>query len=196
MFDMNCHEVMRELAAPTDDSDSTALAVHLAKCQMCSEWAKKAEQFDRIWDLTRPQEPVTAVWDALWTEITGMLDAPASSASKRSRAASQEAQTQPVHLPISMPGLHARSSTGRRRWRLIAVGLLGLAQAAAVLLAVTLAPPQNLEIDEGHLIVIRWDPSSTTVEDRTPQESWGFDDWYPVFNTVEGLSKTAVAMKE
>ena len=92
------------------------------------------------------------------------------------------------------------------------MGLIGLSQAAAVLLAVALtwpvgtkslrnqvvvdaAPlPVNLEIDEGHLVVIRWDHQRTHMDDRTPHGSFGFDDWLTVFNMVEGLSKTAVAM--
>ena len=32
---MHCHAVIRELAVPTDDRDSTALAEHLATCAVC-----------------------------------------------------------------------------------------------------------------------------------------------------------------
>ena len=94
--------------------------------------------------------------------------------------------------------------------------LVGLAQAAAVLLAVTLtwhpstrslplqagsgtAPASmtvNLEIEEGHLVVIRWDGVSGKVEDRTPDVSDGVDDWFLGLNAAESLADLSVAMKE
>ena len=54
---MRCDEVIRELAVPTDDRDSAALAEHLANCPSCAVWAKRDAEFDRLWDATRPAEP-------------------------------------------------------------------------------------------------------------------------------------------
>ena len=85
----------------------------------------------------------------------------------------------------SKPSDRARAVSGRRR--LAAIGLLGLAQAAAVLLVVGLAcvafsfllsPAQNriaiaslpnVEIEEGHLVVIVADPQNLGVVDLTPK---------------------------
>lgn len=211
---MNCDEVIRELAAPTDDRDSAALAEHLTDCRSCADWARSAEQLDRLWDVTRPHEPSTAVWDAMWARVIAVLDAASSPALSHNAAATRATRAVPTDV-ISPSNVHSGSAPRRRPWRMAAIGLVGLAQAAAVILAVVLAPRTsnefpsqspsavvsapvmlNLEIDEGHLVVIRCDQLSAEVEDRTPHESYGFDDWYPVFNTVEGLSKTAIAMKE
>ena len=71
---MHCDEVIRELAVPTDDRDSAALAEHLASCPSCADWAKRDAQFDRLWDATRPTEPSPQVWDTVWAHIASSLD--------------------------------------------------------------------------------------------------------------------------
>ena len=129
----------------------------------------------------------------------------------------------------SMPLFHGRNGTSveintrpaprqRSAWSRgwVAIGLVGLAQAAAILLAVTLtwrlstssptAPASDgaradlatayLQIEEGHLMVIRWDDLSGKVEDRTPDISDGVDDWLLGLNAVEALADVSVALKE
>ncbi len=70
----SCDEVIRELAVPTDDRDSAALAEHLANCPSCADWAKRDAEFDRLWDATRPVEPSSQAWDAVWSHIASSLD--------------------------------------------------------------------------------------------------------------------------
>ena len=95
-------------------------------------------------------------------------------------------------------------------------GFIGLAQAAIVLFIVALTvrfslTPQpapivssaspaahtvGFEIDEGRLVVIRWEESATKVLDRTPVDSYGVDDWYLAFGAAEAFADPVVAMKE
>jgi hypothetical protein len=202
---MNCDQVIRELGVPTDERDLVALAEHLSSCRTCAQWAQRAESFNRVWDLTSPQEPSPETWEALWVRVTTAL----CTSGSRNVAS-------PVTAYMGNRPVHSRPSRRGRRWQIVAISLIGLAQAAAVLLAVALTLPvgtkslpnqvsagavaapvtANLEIDEGHLVIIRWNQERTQVDDRTPKGSYGFDDWLTVFNMVEGLSKTAVAMHE
>jgi hypothetical protein len=94
------------------------------------------------------------------------------------------------------------------------VGLVGVAQAAAVLIAVGLfwfgsstprptqvvnTGPAAVEVEEGRLvvIVIPGGGEKPTVVDRTPEWMFfGVDDWYLVYNAVEALANPVVAMKE
>src|SRR5277367_5660174 len=71
---MHCDKVIRELAVPTDDRDSAAVAEHLANCPACAGWAKNDAQFDRLWNATRPIEPSPQVWDTVWAHIASSLD--------------------------------------------------------------------------------------------------------------------------
>ena len=73
---MRCVDVIRELAAPTDTRDAVGLADHLSRCSSCANWARQAEQLDRLWDLTRPAEPSPEVWDNLWSQVAHSLDNP------------------------------------------------------------------------------------------------------------------------
>jgi hypothetical protein len=210
---MNCDEVIRELAVPTGDRDPTALAEHIAGCPSCGLWSRRAGQLDRLWDLTRPTEPSTEVWDSLWAHVTASLDTPASAGPVQTYVPILHGLNgTSAQVDGLVPERHnARSS---RRW--LAIGLVGLAQAAAVLVAVTLtrpfstkSPPMqadssvaanpmtvNLEIEEGHLVVIRWDGLSGKVEDRTLDISDGVDDWLLGLNAVEALADLSVAFKE
>src|SRR5438046_10702231 len=72
---MRCDAVIRELAVPTDERDSTALAEHVAKCPACAAWAKRSAGLDRLWEATRPPEPSAEVWDVLWSRLARSLDA-------------------------------------------------------------------------------------------------------------------------
>jgi hypothetical protein len=210
---MNCDEVIRELAVPTSDCDSTALAKHIASCSTCAEWSRRAGQLDRLWELTRPAEPSTEVWDSLWARITASLDTPTRAETARTSLPLVHGRNgTPVKIDGHVPD--PQSSRSSRRW--LAIGLIGLAQAAAVVLAVTLtrpfsakSPPTQagssvavdpntvyLEIEEGHLAVIRWDGPSGKVEDRTPDISDGVDDWLLGLNAVEALADLSVAFKE
>jgi hypothetical protein len=61
-----------------------------------------------------------------------------------------------------------------------------------------IAGPQTVsfDIEEGRRIVIRWEKLSAKVFDRTPEDSYGVDDWYLVFNALEALADPVLAMKE
>jgi hypothetical protein len=73
---MRCQDVTRELAAPNGDIDAGALADHLAACPNCAAWARRGEQFQRLWDATRLEEPPVS-FDAAWAKVSRTLDAPA-----------------------------------------------------------------------------------------------------------------------
>jgi len=66
---MQCNEVIRELAAPSDDRDSAVLAEHLSGCAACSQWAQRASQLDRLWDATRAPDPTPQAWETVWARI-------------------------------------------------------------------------------------------------------------------------------
>ena len=128
---MRCDEVMRELNLPSDDRDDRAVAEHLAECEACARWSKHADKFNRLWDATRPLDPSIESWDRLWSSVTARIDGspPVSTPhSRRDHAFVAAADDAPRH-----------SSPLARSWRgLAAIGLVGLAQAAALLLAVNL----------------------------------------------------------
>jgi hypothetical protein len=134
---MQCNEVIRELAVPTDDRDSAALAEHLASCPSCARWAKRDAQFDRLWITTRPVEPSPQVWDGVWVHVASSLDSspPAKFEALAPHVATLNGSIPRVETPFGLPRV---SSPRSRPWNWAAVGLIGLAQAAAVLLAVGL----------------------------------------------------------
>jgi hypothetical protein len=109
---LRCDEVTAELAAPGSGVDRAAVAAHLASCPRCGEWAARADALTRLWDATRPVEPSDAAWDALWSEVTARLD-------------SAEVE-------------ESREVVPARRDTLWYLRVAALAQAAAVLAAVTL----------------------------------------------------------
>ena len=47
----------------------------MAHCPACAAWAKRAAGLDRLWEATRPPEPSSEVWDALWGRLARSLDA-------------------------------------------------------------------------------------------------------------------------
>jgi hypothetical protein len=124
-------------------------------------------------------------------------------------------EAKPSVRPLSSP---ARS----RRWA--AIGLVGLAQAAAVLLVAGMSwrffvPPRPVEqsvvaslssvdIEEGQVVMILADAKRPAVVDLTPKTTtagidhvdWYGDekyfDWFMVYHEVESLAKPTVAMQE
>ena len=131
---MHCDEVIRELAVPTDDRDSAAVADHLANCPSCAGWVKRDAQFDRLWNATRPLEPSPQVWDTVWAHIASTLDSsmPAEFEAIALPAATVNGSLSHVERPLGLTPTSPRS----RRSNWAAIGLIGLSQAAAVLLAV------------------------------------------------------------
>jgi len=190
---MRCDAVIRELAVPTDERDSTALAEHVAHCPACTAWAKRAAGLDHLWEATRPPEPSAEVWDALWGRLARSLDASMPDEVESFTPVVLSRSGSPARDETQLPSLpRARSRT--RRWA--AIGLIGLAQAAAVLLAVGLywqglapsQPPQlamatdpmsspsasqptvaipadafATVVEEGSLVVIDMDPKPRTT---------------------------------
>jgi hypothetical protein len=186
---MRCRDVTRELAAPSGAIDSDALARHLAACPDCAAWSDRAERFDRLWEATRPAEPSAEAVDAMWARLCHALDeAPA------------------------LPSAHPASVRARWSW---AIALVGLAQAAAVLLAVWLAafprtpeiakapePSQSapaeialadepIDIEAGQVVFIRIEDGKGSVvlpafESLVANDS--VDPGYDVLNAVEGMA--------
>jgi hypothetical protein len=145
---MRCDEVVRELAAPTGNRDREAMAEHLATCSACAEWSRRAENLDRLWGATRPAEPSPEVWDAVWVRIASSLpcpatnrheDAPMAGANPSRNGSGPRIFAHPAPEPAPAPAPVGTRSRGRP-WRLVsAVALVGLAQAAAILVALGLA---------------------------------------------------------
>jgi hypothetical protein len=135
---MRCDQVICELAVPTEDRDSTALAEHLARCPACAAWAKRAAVLDRVWEATRPPEPTDQAWDALWGRVTSALEVPVAQGVESSVPFAPSQNGSPAKFPMQSAGPRQPGSQIRpRNWALI--GLIGLAQAAAIVLAVGLA---------------------------------------------------------
>ena len=132
---MRCNEVIHELAVPTDARDSRAIDEHLARCPACAAWVERARGLDRIWAATQPPEPTPQVWDALWARLAASLDVstPKQVTSHALFSSMNGSTTRPHLKPLSTPLPRSRVRT------LAVIGLIGLAQAAAVLLAVGLS---------------------------------------------------------
>ena len=193
---MRCDDVIRELAVPSDGRDDQALATHLSKCDVCAGWAERAAKLDQLWDATRPAEPSPEAWDRVWSSVSARLDV--------------------ADAPVSgIEGKPLRVSAFSRPWRgLAVVGVIGLAQAAAILLAmsvswsgpapkVPLASPgpevlaeSVVDVPEGQVVYIRSTGADLKIIDVTDLEAAnGEDPWFVFFNRVESAS-TMVAMSE
>ncbi len=212
---MRCEEVTRELAAPSDCRDDQALANHLGHCKKCADWADRAAKLDRLWDVTRPADPGSEAWGTLWTSVNEALDSSGPNKAHRPwRARGSER--------VSGDSPH-QSSRDARFWRGLAmVGTIVLAQAAAILLAISLAwhsPTEpagvpavtpsaglvqgtvpNLEsvidVEDGQVVYIRSDGPAIAILDLTALEMPnGEDPWYVFFGRVES-GGTVVAMTE
>jgi hypothetical protein len=219
---MQCDNVIRELAVPTDDRDPASLAEHLAQCPSCARWADRAKEFGRLWEATRPAEPTGEMWDTVWTEVARAVG--------KSNPAEHKAITP---YPFNLNGVAAKGEEsgvrvsrrpGFRAGRLMAIGSLGIAQAAAIFVAVTLSWQPSarspmpavgdasvvpsftstesvatvsadgvVEIEEGQQIVIRVEGPTVRVVDRTPQGfSYNVDEWYLMLNRMEALASPPV----
>jgi len=206
---------MRELNLPSDDRDDRALAHHLAECKACARWAEHAARFNLLWDATRPAVPSTESWDRLWSSVTARLDHSGTVTAPHSRL------DNPFATVVDAAPQH--SSPFTRSWRgLAAIGLVGLAQAAALFLAVNLfwnttgknvrpptfsegadvvhrtAPSLDSEVDVecGQVLLIRSDgPKVEKIDLALLEASNGEDPWYDLFNRAESDS-TVVAMTE
>jgi hypothetical protein len=159
---MQCDKVIRELAVPTDDRDPASLAEHLAECPSCALWADRAARFDRLWEATRPAEPSGEMWDAVWAHVAHAVD--------ESTPAEEKAYTlQPWSLNGSAakteksPAPKGRSS-GFRVGRLMAIGSLGIAQAAAIVLAVWLSWQPAAKSPDPHVADTKVVPSFVTTD--------------------------------
>jgi hypothetical protein len=152
---MRCDEVVRELLVPTGGEDQAAMAEHLAGCSACAEWARSVERLERLWDATRPDEPAPEAWEAVWAKIAQALPGPVavhpdredSPAADHSPSRNGSGPKFLVH-PAPAPAPSGTSARPRgRSWRLAAMALVGLAQAAAILIALGLAwrTPERLD---------------------------------------------------
>jgi hypothetical protein len=221
---MQCKDVIRQLVTGTDEQLPADLAEHLAGCAACSEWAKRASALDRLWEATRPAAPSPQVWESMWDRIAESLDAPAplavensaASAAHRNGWASQAAES---IRPLS-------PSVRHRSWWITKVVAVGLAQAAAVLVVVSLAwrsipalqnppavkqpalavtthpsvnaPSLPIDIEEGSLVVIQTNSEKPEVSVLTLESSpFAIDEWLVMFNKMESMApNSVVAMKE
>ncbi len=165
---MHCNELVRELAVPTDDRDSAAVAEHLANCASCAAWAERDAQFDRLWNATRPVEPAAQVWDTAWAHIASTLDSATTTAEFEAIASPMATLNGSVHHVERPLGLTTVSSRSRpRNWAVI--GLISLAQAAAVLLAVRWAWHDSPKLQEPQVATFTQSPalssdSSTVIK--------------------------------
>jgi hypothetical protein len=216
---MRCAEVIRELAVPTDDRDLAALAEHLTSCSSCATWAKHAAQLDRLWKTTQPADPSPEIWENVWTKVAASLDS--SRPRERQAIALSPASSSRPTVNFERPFAPAKPRPRSRTWSLAAIGLLALAQAAGILIALTLTwrpstrsglpqivdqdnsatrpalAPTGVDIEEGRLVVIRVDGPAARVVDLTPEGiSWSVDEWLLMLNEVESIPSSVVAMQE
>jgi hypothetical protein len=200
---MHCDEVIRELAVPTDERDSAALAEHLASCHQCSVWATRDAEFEYLWNATRSGEPSGQDWDTVWSHIASSLDSTTSAETKEYRVPNA-----PLNGPAPLVETPIRSfsrSSRSRSWKRSAIVVIGVAQAAGVLLAVGITwrmstrsnVPPVVEIEAGQSVVIRVDDAAADIVVLAPDGmSSSVDDWYLVFNQIEAIANPVVAMKE
>ncbi len=230
---MRCDEVTRELAVPTEDRDRTALAEHLAGCPSCAAWSHRAALLDQLWDATRPAPPSPEAWDSVWASINQALSSPA--ADRESATTPGSMRPRILKLLTQESPSHTQPANRPRTRRSLAIALIGLAQAAAVVIAVGLAwhgrpgpakqqDPQvaqnpipalprgpqairvsqavivaEIDIEEGHQIMIRMDGSESKLVDVTPPDMFyggivnNTRGSVEMFNAVESFSTTVVA---
>jgi hypothetical protein len=224
---MRCEDVIRELATPTDARDAAFLSDHLSHCSSCAVWAERAARLDRLWQVTQPAEPTSDVWDSVWAHVVSSLHAQTANDIVSSAPATLRNGSAIGSMPQFEAKLRQRPfsrSLSLRRWATI--GVIGLAQAAAVLLVVSMSsrffrpsPPRSpennvvaslasVDIEEGQVVMIVADSKLPAVVDLTPKATtdgvdhvdWYGDekyfDWFLVYHEVESLAKPTVAMKE
>jgi hypothetical protein len=181
---MLCDDVIRKLTESDGWRDEPALAEHLAGCSACAEWLDRAQRLEKLWDATRPAEPLPQTWDVVWSSVNAHLDQPNAVERNGSGLHLVEfLRAMPERREFSEPAF-APSHT--RRWRgPAAAGMVGLAQAAALLLAIGLSwhvpikvpdtlpglTEANVEVGEGQKVVIRSVGSKVDVIDLTALET-------------------------
>jgi hypothetical protein len=165
---MHCNELVHELAVPTDDRDSAAVAEHLANCPSCAAWAKRDAQLDRLWNETRPVEPSAQAWDTVWAHIASSLDssAPAAFEAITSPVATLNGSVHYVERPLGLAPASSRSRP--RNWA--AIGLMSLAQAAAVVLAVGFAWRSSPKSREPQVAIATHSPALSPDSSRVAKE--------------------------
>jgi hypothetical protein len=202
---MRCDEVLRELSVPSQGRDEPALAHHLAGCQACAEWADRAARLDQLWNATRPSDPGPEAWDRLWSTVLERIERPWTDTAHHLNGHGKTAAIPAFASSVRPPA-------GRRWIGLSRVGIIVLAQAAAVLLAVGwfwnyptktvpdkgLASTEGLakrlvpsldsvvDVEDGQVPYIRSEGPSVELIDLTARETLnGEDPWFVFFNLVE-----------
>ena len=126
---MRCPDVSRAIATPDEAGaiSEAEIEAHLAWCSQCAKLAEGIRRFDRLWELTRPELPSPASWEAAWSRIDRELALP--------------------ELPAKrvVPSASARPFVSQMPIRLA----LGLALAAAVVL-LGLNLPEPAPTTAGH----------------------------------------------
>ena len=99
-------------------------------------WAKRNAQLDRLWEATRPTEPSPETWEAVWAYLASSVDssAPTGFETFSLPIASSNGALAKGETPL----VPSRPLVRSRPWNWAAIGLIGLAQAAAIFLAVAL----------------------------------------------------------
>ncbi len=150
-----------------------------------------AGRLDALWEATRPVEPTTQDWDRVWGAVSADLDR---------------------RKDLIVPG--PTFGFGRRPLAVAAAATaVVLAQAAAILLAVSLswpttdggpaAPARNqvataeVRIEEGQFVLIRSNADAVRTIDLTSHlGAGGVDAWYLAYNLLEAMTNPVVAMSE
>jgi hypothetical protein len=187
---MRCEDVTRELAAPTTGRDPLALREHLAACPNCSAWTEADARLTRLWDETRPVEPSESAWGALWAEVRDRLDrTPAELEVVSGRGLTF--QNEPVAAVPFLPPW---------RWRRLGVAVFSAAQAAAILVAVSLLVSRSptearaervVEIDPGQFIKISIDDRvvRAVALNNDANGTNGLDPGYEMLNAFEAMAE-------
>jgi len=183
---MRCDDVIRELANPTEGRDPIELAYHLAHCKVCARKADQSIRLEQIWEATRPSDPPAETWDRIWDRVRGRLEGLPDASHSR---------------PPRWFRLSSRNVARARSWGTVAaIGIVGVSQAAAVMLAFGLSwkspystPPTGVEIrrtdapmvvqtlsptghdptveiDEGQVVLIKTEGSQIQVIDLSSGE--------------------------
>ncbi|MGP0062460.1 MAG: hypothetical protein ACLQGP_02500 [Isosphaeraceae bacterium] len=137
---MRCDEVIRELAVPTGDRDQAALAEHLAGCPSCVAWNRRAAMLDQLWDATRPAEPSPEAWDSVWANLNQALPSTSADHQVASSAPNTLRMADSTKVITHFDSAHTQTANHSRTQRFVAIAaMVGLAQAAAILIAMGLA---------------------------------------------------------
>ena len=128
---MRCDEVIRELAVPTDDRDADRAGRTPGRLPVLRRVGPSRRPARSTLGRDPAPEPSPDAWDSVWANIDQALQSPADS---RKRAA-----TSPKVFAHPGPARMQPADRPRTR-RVMAIAMMvGLAQAAAILIAVGLA---------------------------------------------------------